>query len=621
MDRARIFKSILWAITGLGSAALATRFLIGLGAIANMNDAVPWGLWKGFNIFPGIALAGGGFVMTAIIYIMAREEYHKYAKISVLLAFLGYLTAATALVTELGLPWLVWHPIIFWQHHSPLFEVSWCVMLYLTVLFLEFIPVPLEETSRFAKIRIFLTKYKIVLVFLGIMISTLHQSSLGSMWLITPEKLHPLWYTSLLPILFFLSAVAIGPIMLILAILVITRIYRRRTDSQTLSKLGLLSVFGVLVYGLVRLIDIGVKGKFAMIFDGSWQSTFFLVEISLMVVIPLVLMGVRRLRNSSGSLWVASLSAVIGLGFDRANIAGIMLSVDGPMYTPTLFEVLVSLAIISAAILAFLFGIERFKIWDTKWEDPREKPESHPDFDRSAEVWLGTPRLAGRSVYSLIFVVSLAVGFAIIPGKRIYSDGVQEVVSQKAYGGDTLCIDGNRDNYGVTFDHKAHVVRNSNDSSCVLCHHMNQPNDKQSGCYSCHRDMYQTTDAFRHDWHADPANANIGCMECHAIDQERLATTAKACDQCHKDLIPPGATITIEKYMAPSYTDAMHFLCIDCHRQKAEELTDKPDLALCTTCHRWKHPNHLQDEVAEKYNHPYFNHVVLPQKGSKEKGH
>ena len=170
MDRVKVFKSALWIIVGLGMAPFIARFLFGLGAVANMNDAVPWGLWKGLNIFPGIALAGGGFVMTAVIYIMAKEEYHKYAKISVLLAFLGYITAATALVTELGLPWMVWHPIIYWQHHSALFEVSWCVILYLTVLFLEFLPVPLDETSRFAGIRKFLTKYKIVLVFLGIMI-------------------------------------------------------------------------------------------------------------------------------------------------------------------------------------------------------------------------------------------------------------------------------------------------------------------------------------------------------------------------------------------------------------------------------------------------------------------
>ena len=222
MNRVNIFKSILWAITGAAIAFGATRMLFGLGSVSNLSDATPWGIWKGLNVVPGIALAAGGFVVTAVIYIMRKEEFHRYAKVSVLLAFLGYITAATALVVELGLPWMVWHPIIYWQHHSALFEISWCVILYLTVLFLEFIPVPLEETGRLAGIRRFLTKYKIVLVFLGVMISTLHQSSLGTLFLITPEKLHPLWYTPLLPVLFFISAVAIGPLMLILAVLTVS---------------------------------------------------------------------------------------------------------------------------------------------------------------------------------------------------------------------------------------------------------------------------------------------------------------------------------------------------------------------------------------------------------------
>jgi len=612
MDRARIFKSVLWAITGLGTAALATRFLLGLGTIANMNDAVPWGFWKGFNVFPGIALAGGGFVMTAIIYVMGREEYHKYAKISVLLAFLGYITAATALVTELGLPWMVWHPIIYWQHHSALFEVSWCVMLYLTVLFLEFVPVPLEETSLFAGIRRFLIKYKIVLVFAGIMISTLHQSSLGTMWLITPEKLHPLWYTPLLPILFFISAVAVGPLMLILGILIISYMYKKQVDKKVLSKLAFLAAFIIIIYGIVRIVDIGIENKFPMIFDGSWQSTFFIIEIGLMVVIPLILLLTPKFRNSVGYLWAAASSSVVGLVVDRANIAGIMLAIDGPEYTPTVFEILISLAIISAAILAFLFCIERFKIWETKWEDPREKPESSPDFDRSSEVWLGSPRIAGRTIYSLIFVISLAVGFAIIPGDRIYGDGIRKVIANKALGGDTLIIDGNRDGYGVAFAHEPHIARNGGDNSCVLCHHMNLPNDMQSECYACHRDMYQVADAFKHDWHADPDGGNIPCGQCHPKDVQRQALTVDNCYECHTDLIPNGSKIRFEKNMAVSYTDAMHKQCISCHQEKTEELIDKKNLTECAACHEIAAPENL-DELIKWYDtKPSFNRVVVP---------
>ncbi|MCK4371640.1 MAG: polysulfide reductase NrfD, partial [candidate division Zixibacteria bacterium] len=215
MNRLDVFKSVLWTLTGLAIATAITRFIFGLGAVSNLSDSTPWGIWKGLSVVPGIALAAGGFVVTAVIYILKREEFHRYAKVAVLIAFLGYLSAATALVVELGLPWLVWQPVIYWQFHSALFEVSWCVMLYLGVLLLEFLPVPLEETGWFAGLRRFLTKYKLVLVFLGIMISSLHQSSLGTLFLITPEKLHPLWYSALLPIEFLISAIAVGPLVVI----------------------------------------------------------------------------------------------------------------------------------------------------------------------------------------------------------------------------------------------------------------------------------------------------------------------------------------------------------------------------------------------------------------------
>jgi len=372
-------------------------------------------------------------------------------------------------------------------------------------------------------------------------------------------------------------------------------------------------MFTLIVYGLVRLVDIAIAGKLPLIVDGTWQSAFFIVEIALMVIIPIVFLGVSRLRTSNCGLWVATLAAVVGLGFDRANIAGIMLAVEGPRYTPTIFEILISMAIVSGAILAFLFAVERFKIWGRKWEDPRENPDSPPDFDRTAEVWLGTPRISGRTVYSLLFVISLAVGFAIIPDSRIKSEGIVDVPVRKARGGDTLYIDGNLDGYGVTFQHEDHIARNGDKESCVLCHHMNIPNDKESGCYNCHRDMYQSADAFRHDWHASPDGANVACTECHADSEERLAETAEACDKCHSDLIPAGATIAVEQYMADSYTDAMHGVCVECHDRKAEEMVDKPDLGLCITCHKTDRPDQLADNVAGKYMHPYFNHVVLPR--------
>lgn len=612
MKRLYIFKSILWSITGLAIAAGITRMIFGLGSITNLSDSTPWGFWKGFNVIPGIALAAGGFVVTAIIYVMGKREYHRYAKVTVLLALLGYISAATALVVELGLPWMVWKPVIYWQPHSALFEVAWCVILYLTVLFLEFIPVPLEETSKLAKVRKFLTKYKIVLVFLGIMISTLHQSSLGTMFLIVPGKLHALWYSSFLPLLFFISAVAVGPLMLILAVLTISYFYYKPLERQKLSTLAFWSVFAISIYGIIRLVDLVVHDKLTFVFNGSWQSVVFLIEFALIVVIPILLLGIKRFRNSKTKLWLGCISAVVGILINRANVAGIMLVFTGQVYIPTIFEIFISLGIVSAVILVFLFCIEHFNVWDVKWENPKDKPDSYPEFDRPSEVWLGTPKIASRAVFSLIFVLSLAFGFSLISTDRIQSKGIDSVIVQKARGGDTLFVDGNMDGYGVSFPHEFHVEKNGDKQSCVLCHHMNLPKDKQSGCYSCHQRMYTTADAFKHDWHASPSGGNITCNECHPTGQERLTATAQKCDVCHKDLYPVQAAFSVEQYNALSYTDAMHSLCVDCHRNKELEFVEKKDLDRCANCHESTPPSYLKPEYQQKFKKKKFNHVVLP---------
>ncbi len=613
MRRLTTFKSILWTIVGLAMASGITRMLFGLGSVTNQSDAVPWGIWKGINVIPGIALAGGGFVMTAIIYVLWRKEYAKYSKFAVLLAFLGYISAATALVVELGLPWMVWHPIIYWQHHSALFEVSWCVMLYLSVLFLEFIPVPLEETTRFDKIKKFLIKNKIYLVILGIMISTLHQSSLGTLFLITPEKLHPLWYSSILPIYFFMSAAAVGPLMVVLAVLVVSALYQKRLEREKLGTLGFISMVVLCLYSLIRIIDIAATGKFPIMFDGTWQAGIFWLEMILACIIPLVFLASKRLRYQTASLWIVTVSGVLGIVLNRANIAGIMLVRTGELYIPTIFEVFISLGIISAAILAFLFCLDRFKIWDAKWEDSRQNPDAHPEFDRSSEVWLGSPRIANRTVYSLIFVVSLSFGFMIISGDRIYSKNVKDTPALSARGTGTMMIDGNRDDFGVSFPHTEHIKRMQDNDSCSVCHHMNLPLDQNSNCSSCHRNMYTEFDAFRHDWHGSPAGANIACKTCHTAGVARSAESAVKCDKCHQDLMPEHAGIKVSQYKAVSYTDAMHGVCVACHQKIANQDSDKSTLGQCPTCHYRNQPESINSEMINQYRDSSYNHIVLPK--------
>ncbi|MCL4538656.1 MAG: polysulfide reductase NrfD, partial [Bacteroidetes bacterium] len=237
MNRVQNTKLILWFLTGFAAAVALNRYVFGLGVTTNLSDRTPWGFWIGFDVMAGVALAAGGFVTTAIFYIMKREECHPMVKPAVLTAFLGYLAVVAGLLVDLGLPWNIWHMIIYWNPHSPLFEVGWCVMLYTTVLLLEFSPVPLEKFSRYARIRDFLMKFRFPLVLLGIMLSTLHQSSLGTLFLIMRYRLYPLWYSHILPVEFFISAVALGLMMVAFESLASHWLYRREPETHLVAKL------------------------------------------------------------------------------------------------------------------------------------------------------------------------------------------------------------------------------------------------------------------------------------------------------------------------------------------------------------------------------------------------
>jgi len=605
-------------ITGLAAAVGVTRFAFGLGATTNLTDATPWGFWIGFDVMAGVALAGGGFVITAIFYIMKRDEFHHLVKPAVLTAFLGYLAVIFGLMFDLGLPWNIWHMMIYWNLHSPLFEVGWCVMLYTTVLLLEFSPVPLDEFSRWAKIRDIMMKFRFPLVMVGIMLSTLHQSSLGSLFLIMPFKLHALWYSSILPIHFFISAVALGLMMVSLESLITHWLYRRKPETELVAKLAKAAVWVLMVYLGVKLVDIILSGEFAMIFSGTVEGNWFIVELLISTIIPMILFSIPRVRGSVAGQWFGSSMVVFGMVLNRINVGGLtMLGITGDSYTPSWMELSISFGVVSTVALMFLFALERFKIWDHRPKHPDSDPHAGPMFDHTTQVWLGSPVVAARTKYSLAFVLSFAIGFALIPGDRTQSEGIEYVFAQKARGGDTIFVDGNRDGYGVLFDHARHADSLNPKVSCVSCHHLNVPQDKESGCWQCHRGMYTETDVFGHDWHTDALGGNIACNQCHDPLVNRQASSAKKCQDCHLDLLPGDTTTAPDDYMADSYTDAMHKLCIECHKKKAAEIVEKPDLARCPTCHQSSPAPYLKPDVTIELAGRRFNHVTVPVQGMK----
>ena len=201
--------AILYVILMLGAMSAAARLFLGLGATTNLSDAYPWGLWISFDVLSGVALAGGGFTMAAAIYIFNLKKFEPLLRPAKLTAFIGYLIFVVGLFFDLGQPWRIWHPMVMWNPHSVLFEVSWCVMLYTTVLGIDIFILALEKWKKDEWVHFFRDIY-LVLVVAGIMLSTLHQSSLGALYLLMPEKMSDLWATRAIGPLFFISAIIGG---------------------------------------------------------------------------------------------------------------------------------------------------------------------------------------------------------------------------------------------------------------------------------------------------------------------------------------------------------------------------------------------------------------------------
>jgi Ni/Fe-hydrogenase subunit HybB-like protein len=341
---------LLWASTAW---VVLRRFLEGLGSVTALSDTSPWGLWISFDVVCGVALAAGGFTMAAAVYVFKLEHYRPVLRPAVLTAFLGYVLVVMGLMMDLGRPWDIWHPIVMWQPHSVMFEVAWCVMLYTTVLALEFSPVVFEKFHLERPLRL-IHAITIPLVILGVILSTLHQSSLGSLFLLVPSKLSQLWYTPLLPVLFFLSAVAVGPAMVIVESNLSSRAFGRGLENDLLAGLGKATSITLFIYLAVKIADLLVRGAWTRLLMPTLTSGFFWAEIVIGVLLPAVLLAQRSVREDPKALFRAALLVVGGVVLNRFNVSMIGLwAYTGPTYIPTIAEIMVSLSLVLGGVVAF----------------------------------------------------------------------------------------------------------------------------------------------------------------------------------------------------------------------------------------------------------------------------
>jgi formate dehydrogenase iron-sulfur subunit len=398
------FNWAMLALIALGVLAIVSRLFRGLGATTNLSNSYPWGLWIVFDLV-WIALAAGAFATAGIIYVFQRKDLYSLGRSAVLLGFLSYTFVTVTLIADLGLPWHFYQLALQAPEHSAMFEVSWCVGLYVTILLLEFLPVPLERygyTRALAAWRKWQGAYvafavtlfvymlsrnlmyaalaaavfgalawifrargehpePILLAIAAVTLSTMHQSSLGSLFLLMPDKLAAQWWSPMMPISFFLSSIAAGTAVVILVEMAIARGWRRPLRVPQLAAMGEITFWSLLVYLVFRLGDMAVRGQFGGAFGGT-LGALFAAEIVLGGIVPLVLLARESQRLNRRTLMMASLLVAAGIAFNRTNVVLLGMNIKGPMpqigpeiYFPSLVEWGISVGLIAATI--FLFGV------------------------------------------------------------------------------------------------------------------------------------------------------------------------------------------------------------------------------------------------------------------------
>jgi len=350
--RIPVWRLVFYAIMSAALYATYLRLFHGLGSVTNLSNEFPWGIWIGFDVLCGVGLAAGGFTLVAIVHIFHIERYKPVLRPAILTAFLGYVLVVVALMFDLGRPDRIWHPLVMWNPRSVMFEVAWCVMLYNTVLALEFAPALFERMQWRRPLRI-VQAISVPLVIVGVILSTLHQSSLGSLYLIVPSKLHPLWYSPLLPLLFYVSAISVGLAMTIFESWHSAKAFGKQLEWPLLMSLGRLLAVVLGVFLMMRFMDLSRRHVLGAMLEARPEVYLFYLEIALMLI-PVVVLFSGAVADRPRLLYFCAVSAILGFITHRLNVSvtGIQ-AMTGANYLPRWTEIAITLGLIAAGFAIF----------------------------------------------------------------------------------------------------------------------------------------------------------------------------------------------------------------------------------------------------------------------------
>ena len=386
-EKPRFFTPVVWVITclaAIGLLSLFARFIFGLGAVTNLDDQYPWGIWIAIDVACGVALAAGGFMTAFIAHIIHGKGYKSIIRPAILTAMLGYTFVALGVFSDLGRYYNIWHVLLpsYWNPNSVLLEVGLCVLAYVTVLYIEFIPVVIERflgkvnlpgsLKRFNKFFEWLlnildktlSKLMSIFIILGVVLSCMHQSSLGTLMAIATTKLHPLWHTPILPLLFLLSAFVVGFAMVIFESLIASRSFHLKPEISVLSRLARFIPILLIVYLGAKVMDIVNRDTYLYLFDGSIESIMFWIEMVLGIIVPFTILIFEKYRKNPTWLFIGAALVVFGVAINRINvfITGYTpLYAEGP-YIPAWTEIAVTVGFISLIILLYRFFALNFPV-------------------------------------------------------------------------------------------------------------------------------------------------------------------------------------------------------------------------------------------------------------------
>lgn len=342
---------------------LVKRFIYGIGAVSNLSDGYPWGIWIAYDVVTGTAIACGGYAMALLVYIFNKGEYHPLVKPALLASMFGYTLAGFSILFDIGRYWQAYNLFLpqYFQLNSVMFEVAFCVSLYIMVLWIEFSPT-LAEWLQAKGLKTALDRVMFVAIAIGVLLPTMHQSSLGSLLLIAGKKVSPLWHTGFLPLLFLISAIAMGFAIVIFESIISSIGFRREIETPILSKLSGLIPALIGIYLVVRFADILLRGKIGLVFAFDLKAGMFIIE-NILYIIPAVILFSPANRTRNRQLFISAACLLMAGSVYRFN--AFLIGFDpgaGWQYFPSFSEIMITLGIISLEIMAYMIFVKKMPV-------------------------------------------------------------------------------------------------------------------------------------------------------------------------------------------------------------------------------------------------------------------